>query len=87
MHSTLPVILGLHLLVLALNVPMGFWRASASKFSLYWFLAIHLTIPLIIAIRISTGLSFSLVPLLIFAAIFGQGLGSRVYRWVDRTAM
>ena len=34
--------------VLVLNLPFGFWRSRVKKFSVPWFLAIHLPVPMII---------------------------------------
>ncbi|KKM10359.1 hypothetical protein SY88_14090 [Clostridiales bacterium PH28_bin88] len=66
---------------------MGFWRKSAHKYSVNWFLAIHLTVPLIILMRMGTGITYAAVPLLILAALIGQLLGSFCYRWADRTVL
>lgn len=60
------------------NLPLGFWRAGLKKFSWQWFLALHLSIPLIVLIRIKLGVSLWYVPLVIAAAIGGQFLGSAI---------
>lgn len=73
MSLTLTLLLCLS--AVALNLPFGFYRAGVRKFSWRWFLAIHLPVPLIIAVRIFTGAGWSIVPLLIGCAIIGQLMG------------
>jgi hypothetical protein len=66
--------------VLILNLPFGYWRANVNKFSLQWVLAIHLPVPLVIAVRLMSGLSFQLItyPILI-AAFFGGQLAGKYF--------
>ncbi|MFL6257451.1 MAG: hypothetical protein ACJ74T_20795 [Pyrinomonadaceae bacterium] len=68
------------LLVLLLNLPFGYWRASVRKLSPQWFLAVHLPVPLVIALRIYSGLGFKLIsfPVIIGAFFLGQFVGGRV---------
>lgn len=70
-------------IILLINIPFGYWRASVRKFSLYWFLAVHLPVPFIIALRVFSGLGFVLwtFPLFIAAYFAGQFLGARIYSW------
>ena len=70
-------------LILLINIPFGYWRAAVRKFSLYWFLSVHLPVPFIIALRIFSGVGFALwtFPLFIAAYFAGQFLGGRLYRW------
>ena len=67
------------LLVFLLNQPFGYWRASARKLSRQWFLAVHLPVPLVIALRIVSGLGFQLIslPVLVGAFFLGQFVGGR----------
>lgn len=58
------------------NLPLGRWRSTVKKFSLNWFLAVHLSIPLIIFLRLKLGLSAWDIPLNLAAAIAGQYVGS-----------
>jgi hypothetical protein len=64
--------------VLLLNVPFGYWRAGVRKFSLSWALAIHLPIPLVILLRLNTGIGFHFVtyPVLVGAFFAGQQVGA-----------
>ena len=73
------------LLSLGVNVPLGIWRASTKKFSIKWFAAIHLAVPLIYYLRITSHLSSWSIPILIGGAIVGQALGGIIYsRYLDK---
>ena len=65
------------LVVFVLNIPFGYWRANVSKFSLQWFLAIHLPVPIIIALRIFSDLGFAWFTyvFMVLAFFIGQKLG------------
>ncbi len=63
---------------LVLNLPFGYMRAKTRKFSVSWFLYIHLPIPAIILIRKSIGVGYEAVPIIIAGAIVGQVIGARV---------
>ncbi len=70
------------LIAVALNVPFGAWRATTERLSLRWFLAVHLPIPFILLLRLSSGYSCRVIPLLVAGAVAGQLLGSWAYtRW------
>ena len=68
------------LLVFLLNLPFGYWRASVRKLSTQWFLAVHLPVPLVIALRIFSGLGFKLIsfPVIIGAFFLGQFVGGKL---------
>ena len=67
-------------IVFVLNLPFGFWRAGTRRLSLPWFLAIHLPVPLVVAVRYLSGLSWKPVtfPVLIGAFFAGQLAGGRI---------
>ena len=69
------------LIIFLLNLPFGYWRRGEKKFSGKWFLAIHIPVPIVIAIRYIFDLGFDLYtyPILIAAFFTGQLLGS-LYR-------
>ena len=69
-------------LVIALNLPFGFWRAGTRKFSPRWILAVHAPVPLVVAVRLLSGLGWQLVtfPVLIAAFFTGQFVGGRLRR-------
>ncbi len=64
-------------LVFILNLPFGYWRANQEKLSRQWFLAVHLPVPFVIAIRILSGLGFQFItfPIMIGAFFCGQLAG------------
>ena len=67
-------------LVFVINLPFGYWRASVRKFSTQWLLAVHLPVPLVIALRIFSGLGWKLLsfPVLVGAFFLGQFVGGRL---------
>lgn len=75
--------LGLTLLV---NLPFGYYRQRASKFSGKWFFAVHLPIPLVVLIRISFDLGFELhtYPLMVFAFFLGQYFGGVCWNLLNK---
>lgn len=75
-------------LVALVNIPFGFWRAGVRKFSLAWFLAVHLPVPIAIGLRFASGLGFRWATLPLFVAAFfgGQFFGARLRRHRDRRA-
>ena len=68
------------LLVFLINLPFGYWRASVRKLSTQWFLAVHLPVPFVIALRIFSGLGWQLLsfPVLVGAFFLGQFVGGRL---------
>ena len=70
------------LLVFMLNIPFGYWRANVKKFSLQWALAIHIPVPIIVALRLTTGLGFAWYTyvFMVSAFFFGQKLGAMIYK-------
>ncbi|MBN2488629.1 MAG: hypothetical protein JXA98_06335 [Methanosarcinaceae archaeon] len=71
------------LAVFMLNIPFGYWRANVRKFTLQWFLSVHVPVPVIIAFRIFAGLGWQLITfsLLVGAFFSGQLLGGRLHMW------
>lgn len=70
------------LAVFVLNLPFGYWRAGTRKFSWQWALAIHLPVPLVILLRIYSGLGWQPIsfPVVIAAFFLGQFAGARLRR-------
>jgi hypothetical protein len=68
-------------LVLLINLPFGYWRGHSKRFSLQWFLAVHLPVPLVIALRILGGVGWQMVPYAVLVGAFfvGQFLGGRLH--------
>jgi hypothetical protein len=67
-------------IVLMLNMPFGYWRASARRFSMQWMFAIHMPVPVVVALRIYSGLGWRLItfPVLIGAFFLGQFVGGKL---------
>lgn len=61
-----------------LNIFCGVYRARTDKF---WFkmLFIHLPIPLIAYFRITSGVSWKMIPVLVVAAFMGQLTGGKLF--------
>lgn len=72
-------------LVFAVNIPFGYWRARVRKFSPQWILAIHLPVPLVISLRVLSGLGWQFItfPVLIGAFFLGQFTGGRIQRFLS----
>ena len=72
-----------------INIPFGYWRANVKRFSLQWFLSIHIPIPFIILVRIYTGIGFELItyPIMIIAFFLGQLAGLRIYSYRKKTSL
>jgi hypothetical protein len=74
-------ILLLTLFTFIINIPFGYWRANVRKYSLQFFLAIHIPVALIILFRLLSGTGFELMTLFITVPAFllGQLAGSKIY--------
>jgi hypothetical protein len=65
---------------LGANVPLGMWRRGMRRFSPAWFLAIHASIPLLIALRLALVQTNWVIPPEIALAVVGQVVGMRLPR-------
>jgi hypothetical protein len=83
MHPLL-VLSGLMLLALFINLPLGYLRQSYEKFTFGWYFYVHISIPVIVYLRIKSGYSWKYIPLTLGAAVAGQLLGGRFRRWRER---
>jgi hypothetical protein len=70
------------LAVLVLNIPFGFWRHGTRRFTLPWFLAVHLPVPIVVTLRVlsTLGWRFATFPVLIASFFLGQFLGGKLHR-------
>lgn len=67
--------------VLLITLPFGFYRSYTRRFSLRWFLAVHVPVPLVFLARVEAHLSYTFIPFTCLAFAVAQILGSRVSRW------
>jgi hypothetical protein len=67
-------------IVFLLNLPFGYLRASTRRLSLKWFLAIHIPVPIVIALRLLLGIGWHVTTFFVLVAAFsaGQLLGGYV---------
>jgi len=79
-------LLPLAVAIAALNVPFGYWRAGVRRYSRSWFLAIHVPVPFVVALRLLAGIAWRLAtfPVLVGAFFTGQFVGARFRRWRER---
>ena len=75
---TISVLALLTLAALVLNLPFGYLRVKTKKFSVMWFLYIHLPIPFIFVLRTMAGFGYKFIPVLVVGAVLGQLLGGRL---------
>ena len=73
-------LISLLLFALFSNIPLGYLRMGSPKYSVRWFVYIHLSVPFIIGLRIANNISWQMIPFSIAMAVAGQMIGSRLYR-------
>jgi hypothetical protein len=63
--------------VAVVNMPFGYWRSGKRRFSASWFIAVHGSLPIVVAIRVAAGIAWRLanLPLLMGAFFTGQLVG------------
>jgi low affinity Fe/Cu permease len=74
------------IVVFILNIPFGYWRANVKRFSIQWYLAIHIPVPVVVAFRIFFEIGFTWLTYLFLVTAFflGQKLGSIIYKYLKR---
>lgn len=72
--------------VLLINLPFGFWRAGLRRFGPAWFVAVHAPVPLVIGLRLLSGVRWHPASLIMLATAFftGQFCGGRLRAWRSR---
>ena len=70
-------------LVFLLNLPFGYWRAAQKKFSWQWFVFIHAPVPLVVLLRLGTGLMWKSIPPLALCFFAGQFSGAWLRHWLS----
>ncbi len=68
----------LAIFIFLLNIPFGYWRENTKKFSLQWFMAVHIPVPIIVVTRLLLGIKLTLSLFAVFVVSFfsGQLLGA-----------
>lgn len=75
------------IIVIVINLPFGSYRNITRKFSVAWFLSIHLPIPFILVMRVYIfHLDVWTIPISLAAAVAGQIVGGR-FNWFGKTAI
>ena len=77
------LLFGLIALAITVNIPLGYFRQAVEKFSFAWYFYVHISIPLIVYLRIKSGYSWKFIPLTIGAAVIGQIIGGWIRRRRD----
>jgi len=65
-------------LILAFNIPIGFYRKRFAKFSRPWARCIYIPILLNIVLRRLFGFSYVVIPVSVVALLAGQFIGARI---------
>ncbi len=73
-------LISLLLFALFSNIPLGYLRMGSPRYSVRWFVYIHLSVPFIVGLRITNNISWQVIPFSIALAVAGQMIGSRLYR-------
>ncbi|MCX9012424.1 MAG: hypothetical protein OIN66_15060 [Candidatus Methanoperedens sp.] len=68
----------LMLIVFLVNLPFGYMRSKAARFSRQWMMAIHIPVPFVFLLRIFSGLNWTVIPLLVLSDIAGQLAGGKL---------
>lgn len=77
MHPVL-LFLGIMALACIINLPFGYLRQNYEKFTFGWYFYVHISIPIIIYLRIKSGFSWKLIPLTLGSAVVGQLIGGKL---------
>jgi hypothetical protein len=74
------------LLVFVFNIPFGYWRANVKKFSWQWALSIHIPVPIVILLRIYSGIGYhwATYPFLVGGFFLGQYSGKLLFNALQK---
>lgn len=68
------------LIVFIINLPFGYMRSRSAKFSRRWIMAIHIPVPFVFILRVISGMSLTVIPLLVLSDIAGQIVGGKLIK-------
>jgi hypothetical protein len=71
-------IIELMLIVFLINLPFGYLRSKATRFSRQWMMAVHIPVPFILLLRILSGFGWTVIPLLMLSDVAGQFAGGEL---------
>ncbi len=71
-------IIELMLMVFLINIPFGYWRFKAARFSRQWMMAVHIPVPFVFLLRIFSGFGWTVIPLLVLSDMAGQFAGGKL---------
>ncbi len=74
-------IIELMLVVFLINLPFGYWRFKAARFSRRWMMAVHIPVPFVFLLRIFSGFGLSAIPLIMLSFAAGQFAGGKLRRF------
>lgn len=77
-------IIELMLVVFLINLPFGYWRFKAARFSRQWMMAVHIPVPFVFLLRIVSGFGLSAIPLLMLSFAAGQFAGGRIRKVTNK---
>ncbi len=68
----------LMVVVFLINLPFGYVRGNAERFSKQWMMAVHIPVPFVFLLRIFSGLGLAAIPFLVLSDIAGQIAGGKL---------
>ena len=74
------------LITFLLNIPFGYYRGRTRKFSVRWFLSIHIPVPFLIYTRhlFHIERTWITIPMLLVFFFLGQLLGQKAYVFIQK---
>jgi hypothetical protein len=72
--------------IFLINIPFGIWRENTRRFSINWFLSVHLPVPFIFLIRKNAGINLNpfLFVTFILSFFLGQFTGTRISKFLKK---
>jgi hypothetical protein len=65
----------LTMLLLAINLPLGYVRNGHERFAYGWYFYLYLSLPAVVYLKAKIGYEWKFIPVLLCGAVFGQILG------------
>ncbi len=78
MLESIGLLSGLGVMSFLINLPAGYMRGRARKYSMKWFFYIHFPVPFIAIARIFSHVEIKFIPLFVILSVAGQIMGSRL---------